>query len=393
MSRLNGLSGFWRGGRFAALLGAGAMGIACSQNQHDIPDAAPPQPRVLYQPGPGATALPEQSLDRPPYRLGVGDTVEIIYQVRNQITERDYELKIEDGISIAFPYQPQFNQELTVGGDGNVHCLIVGKVRAAGMTAEALTEYLKEEYGKHLKDPELTVVVDAANVKIEELKRAITTAPRGQSRLVPIKPDGTIDLPYVGKCHVAGLTVEEAKHLLDERYAAADLQEVEVTVQTLEFALKRVYVHGEVRGNGMLTMESPTTLMQALAAMGGVNERAEKSKILLVRRKDVPVPEAIVFDMEQFLEPRQPGPQGREADGGIYRYDPYLADGDIIYVPSTLLAQANDWIDQVFTRGIRAVMPYSGYVGMNFGYQIRNAPSTVNTREQGPPRISTNFGP
>lgn len=393
MSRLNGLSGIQIHGCLAAIVAIGASGIGCSRNHHEIPDAAPPQPRVLYQPTLDPTGLPEQTVDRQPYRLGIGDTVEIIYQVRNQITDRDYELKIEDGIKIVFPYQPQFNQELTVGGDGNVNCLLVGKIRAAGLTAEDLTAFLKTKYTEHLKDPELTVVVDAANVKIEELKRAITTAPRGQSRLVPIKPDGTIDLPYVGKCHIAGLTVEEAKHLLDQRYAAAELQEVEVTVQTLQFAQKRVFVHGEVRTNGIMAMDAPTTLMQALAAMGGINDRAERSKILLVRRKDLPIPEAIVFDMDQFLEPRKPGPEGREGDGSIYRYDPYLADGDIIYVPSTLLAQTNDWIDQVFTRGIRAVMPYSGYVGMNFGYQVQNAPSSVTSRQAGPPNINTNFGP
>ena len=393
MPALNGFGQSVRHGWTLAAIAIVASFAGCSRNHHEIPDAAPPQPRPLYQPFVTPAGLPEQTLDRPPYRLNVGDTLEIIYQVRNEVSDKDYELKIEDGITVRFPYQPQFNQELTVGGDGNVHCLLVGKVRAAGLTAERLTEFLRAEYGRHLKDPELTVVIDAANKKIEELKRAITTAPRGQSRLVPIKPDGTIDLPYVGEAHVAGLTVDQAKRMLDAKYVAADLQEVEVTVQTLSFAPKHVYVHGETNNSGVLELGSPTTLMQAIVTMGGVNARAEKSKIMLIRRKHLAVPEAIVFDMNQFLEPRKPGPEGLEGDGGVYRYDPYLADGDIIYVPSTLLAQTNDWIDQVFTRGIRAVFPYSGYVGMNFGYQIKNAPSTVDTRQSGPPNIVSSFGP
>lgn len=393
MPALNGFGQRVRQGCACATIVVVAAAAGCSRNNHEIPDAAPPQPRVLYQPVVTPTGLPEQTLDRPPYRLNVGDTLEIIYQVKNEVSDNDYELKIEDGITVAFPYQPQFNQELTVGGDGNVHCLLVGKVRAAGLTAERLTEFLRAEYGEHLKDPELTVVIDAANKKIEELKRAITTAPRGQSRLVPIKPDGTIDLPYIGEAHVAGLTVDQAKRMLDQRYVDAELREVEVTVQTLKFAPKRVYVHGEVNGNGLMELRGPTTLMQALAAMGGVNVRGEKSKIMLIRRKHLAVPEAIIFDMTKFLEPRKPGPEGLEGDGSIYRHDPYLADGDIVYVPSTLLAQTNDWIDQVFTRGIRAVFPYSGYVGMNFGYQVRNAPSTVDTRQSGPPNIATSFGP
>lgn len=393
MPALNGFGRKMRHGWLCVTALCVVAASGCSRSHYNIPDAAPPQPRVLYQPVVTPTGLPEKTLDRPPYRLAPGDTIEIIYQVKNEVSPDDYELKIEDGIRIVFPYQPQFNQELSVGGDGNIQCLLIGKVRAVGLTAQRLTEYLRAEYGKELKDPELTVVINAANKKIEELKKAITTAPRGQSRLVPIKPDGTIDLPYIGQAKVAGLTVEEARALLNHRYVEEDLQEVEVTVQTLEFAPKHIYVHGEVNTSGMMELKSPMTLMQAIVAMGGVNARAEKSKIMLIRRKHQPVPEAIIFDMNKFLEPRKPGPEGREADGSIYRYDPYLADGDIVYVPSTLLAQTNDWIDQVFTRGIRAVFPYSGYVGMNFGYQVKNAPSTVNTRQSGPPNIATSFGP
>jgi len=390
------LNGF--GTRQIGLAGCFAVGLlslagGCGRGDHEIPDAAEPRPSTLYQPFDPRQSLPEQKLNRPPYRLTPGDVVEIIYQVKNEVTDKDYVLKIEDKIKVAFPYQEKFNQELAVSGDGNIRCLLVGRIRVAGKTAEEVEQELLRRYAEHIKDPELTVVVEAANVKIEELKRAITTAPRGQSRLVPIKPDGTIDLPYIGEAHVSGLTVNQAKHMLDTRYVEEDLQEVEVTVQTLKFAPRRIYVHGEVLTNGMLNADAPITLMQALATMGGVNTRAEKSKILLVRRKHVPIPEAIVFDMTKFLEPRKPGPEGAEADGSIYRYDPYLADGDLIYVPPTWLAQSNDWIDQVFTRGIRAIFPYSGYVGVNFGYDIRNAPQTIKTDSVGAPQVNTNFGP
>lgn len=369
----------------------GLMG--CTRTDHWIPDAPPIQPAQLYQPFGDGTGLPEQLVERRPYRLNVGDVLEIIYQVRNEVTDEPYQLKIEDGIKIEFPFQERFNQELTVGGDGNIRCLLLGRVRAAGLTAEVLEEQLKVAYARYIKDPELTVVVEAANVKIEELKRAITTAPRGQSRLVPIKPDGTIDLPYIGEVYVAGKTVHEVKRLLDQRYAEEDLQEVEVTAQALEFAKKRAYVLGEVYGNGAIEFQTPVTLMQALIQMGGVGPRAETSKILLIRRKHQPVPQAIVFDMNALLTGWKPSPDGRVPDGSRFRYDPYLADGDILYVPTTKLAQANDWIDQVFTRGIRAVFPYSGAVGMHFGYQVHNAETAIKNRNFGPPTIRTQFGP
>jgi polysaccharide export outer membrane protein len=365
----------------------------CSRTDHRIPDAAPPEPPEHYQPFAAGTGLPEQLIDRPPYRLSVADVLEIIYQVKNVVTGKPYELKIEDVIKVLFPYQDKLDQELTVAADGNIRCLLLGEARAAGLTAGQLEEQLKRGYARYIHDPELTVVVEAANVKIEELKRAITTAPRGQSRLVPIKPDGTIDLPYVGEVPVAGKTVNAAKKLLDRLYIENDLQEVEVTVQILHFATRKIYVMGEVLSPGLVETASPITLMQAIIRTGGPNVRADKTKILLVRREFLPVPQAIVFDMERLLSGWKAGPYGRVPHGSQFRYDMYLADGDIIYVPPTALAKGTDWIDQVFTRGIQAILPYSTYVGMNFGYQIHNAETAVKSRSSGPPSIRTQLGP
>lgn len=371
-----------------------ALCAGCSRTDHHIPDSAPPEPPAIYQPVSNAQGIPEAMLDRPPYRLSPGDVLEIIYQVKNIVSETPYELKIEDIIKLQFPYQDRFDQKLTVQGDGNIRCLLVGQVRAAGRTSNDLEEQLRKGYSRYIKEPEVTVVVEAANQKITELKKAITTAPRGQSRLVPVKPDGTIDLPYVGEVLVAGRTVNQAKKLLDKLYVENDLQEVEVTVQTLEFAPKNIFVMGEVMSPGSFQSGSPVTLMQAMIRCGGPNVRAEKSKILLIRRQYLPLPQAIVFDMNHLLTATTASPEGRVPKGSEFRWDMYLADGDIIYVPPTALAQATDWIDQVFTRGVRAVFPYSGVVGMNFGYQTYQAPSGITTQQApGWPNFNAQVGP
>lgn len=348
-----------------------APAVGCSRSDHWIPDSPPAQPAAFYRPASMQTAVPEQLVEYRTFRLSPGDVVEIIYSVRNEVTDEPYQLKIEDRIRLAFPYQKQFDQEVTVGGDGNIRCLLIGGIRAAGYTASDLELQLKERYKAHLKEPELTVIVGAANVKIDELKKAITTAPRGQSRLVPIKPDGTIDLPYVGECFIAGKTVQESKEFLDKKYAEADLPEVAVTVQALEFAPKHIFVGGEVHAPGMILAQAPITLVQALFQLGGANARADVRNIMLVRRKYQPIPEAILFDLESVLAPKK-------RSASKFRQDIYLEDGDIIYVPPTELAKTNDWIDQVFTHGIRAVVPYSAEVGLDFGYQIRQAPISVH---------------
>jgi polysaccharide export outer membrane protein len=365
----------------------------CSRTNHRIPDAAPVEPPEFYQPAEVATGLPEQLIDRPPYRLNVGDVLEVIYQVKNVVSDKPYQLKIEDIIKIQFPYQERLDQKLTVQADGFVHCLLIGRIRAEGFSAMDLEDQLKRAYARYIKDPELTVVVEAANVKIVELKKAITTAPRGQSRLVPVKPDGTIDLPYIGEALVAGKTVHQAKTMLDEKYMQNDLQEIEVTVQLLELAPKRFYIMGEVFNPGLQESSTPVTLVQAIIRAGGTNPRADSSKILLVRRQHLPLPQAVVVDMQSLMSATKAGPYGLVPNASVFRYDMYLADEDVIYVPPTGLALADDWIDQVFTRGIQKIFPYSGVVGMNFGYQIYNAPNMVKTKSLGPPRINTQIGP
>jgi hypothetical protein len=47
----------------------------------------------------------------------------------------------------------------------------------------------------------------------------------------------------------------------------------------------------------------------------------------------------------------------------------------------------------VFTNGIRAVLPYSGNVGLNFGYQIHNAETAIKNKNFGPPSITSTIGP
>ncbi|MFQ5423589.1 MAG: polysaccharide biosynthesis/export family protein [Phycisphaerae bacterium] len=383
-----------RHGVVRALVGVMLCAAAgCSRTNHRIPDGFPPKPPEMYQPFVGGTGSPEASVSRPPYRLAVGDVIEVIYHVKNVPTPGGYRMKIEDVIRLRFPYQEQFDQEVTVGGDGRIRCLLVGDIRAVGYTASELEEQVKRAYARYIRDPELTVTTEAANVKIVELKKAITTAPRGQSRLVPIKSDGTIDLPYVGEVLVAGKTVKAAKRILDALYIDNDLEEVEVTVQMLNFAPRHIYVMGEVLDPGVVETVAPMTLFQALIVKGGPTVRADRSKVLVIRREHLPVPEAVVVDMDAMLYATRPGPDGRMPDGSLFRYDLYLTDGDILYVPPTALAKATDWIDQVFTKGIRSVLPYSGNVGINFGYDIRSAPVSVKNRTVGPPNIATQLGP
>ena len=57
----------------------------------------------------------------------------------------------------------------------------------------------------------------------------------------------------------------------------------------------------------------------------------------------------------------------RVRDFSLLTYDIALEDGDIVYVPRTDIAKFNDWVDQVFNRGLRGIIPYN----LSFDYEIK----------------------
>ncbi|HUS48293.1 MAG TPA: polysaccharide biosynthesis/export family protein [Phycisphaerae bacterium] len=307
--------------------------------------------------------LPVAHVLRRDYRLREGDFLEIIYHVRHRTAEA-YPIQIEDIIVIRFPFVPQLNQTEQVQSDGNIYLDLIGPVRAVNKTIAEVRQELYDSYLKYLKDPTLTVSFKESKVRIVELQKAITTAPRGQSRLVPITPDGTISLPFVVDIKAAGMTIAELHKALNDAYMAIQVPELEVTVNLQTVSPLRVYVMGEVAKQGPQLNRSGTdsdigeiTLLQAIAQAGGyIPGRAELSSVLLFRRRHLAHPQVAVINVYQLLENRTKG-AGKPvvADMSKHRYDIWLEDGDVVYVPTTEIAKRADFIEYVWVKGVRAV--------------------------------------
>lgn len=313
-------------------------------------------------------AIPEKLMVRRDYRLNPGDQLEIIYHVKADADpDQPYKLQIEDVIDIRFPFNPELDQRQTVHSDGHVTLLLTGRVKAIGLTSEDLTKTLVQRYSRYLKDPAISVAFEESNVKIKELEKAITTAPRGQSRLVPIKPDGKISLPFIRDIMAAGKTIDELHTDLNAAYLKAKIEEIEVTVNVQTVSPQQIYVYGEVSRPGRLLLDHQSTLLQAVGAAGGIRPTGARNKVILVRRKNLPVPEGVVLDFQAIMEAERKVGDQNIPDFSLLRYDICLADGDVIYVPRSDLARNNDWINQVFALGLRGIVPYN----VAFDYQIK----------------------
>ena len=104
------------------------------------------------------------------------------------------------------------------------------------------------------------------------------TAPRILTYRVDSK--GDIDMPVLGKVHVAGMTVEQLRNYLVEK-VSKDVADPMVTVSLVNFT---VSVAGEVKTPMIVRVDgNRITVLEALAAAGDLTEYGERSNVLVVR--------------------------------------------------------------------------------------------------------------
>lgn len=106
-----------------------------------------------------------------------------------------------------------------------------------------------------------------------------TLTTRGQVRTA-----GTLTLPLVGQVSVVGQQPSAVASNLAELYKRF-VNDPRVIVVVLESQISVAAV-GEVKQVGMLQLDAPATVLQALAAAGGMSDFADSSKIFVLRSSD-----------------------------------------------------------------------------------------------------------
>lgn len=114
------------------------------------------------------------------------------------------------------------------------------------------------------------------------------TLPLGQYRQdtaagTVVDEHGDLFFPYVGKFHVAGLSVGQVRDKLASLLNKV-LQNPQVDVKVIAYRSQKVYLGGEVRNPGVYPVNDvPLTLTEALNRAGGLLPTADDSRILLSR--------------------------------------------------------------------------------------------------------------
>jgi polysaccharide biosynthesis/export protein len=289
----------------------------------------------------------------PEYRIGAGDVVEIVYHIRYEKTAEEYRLEVQDKISITFPYHPQFSTTVLVRTDGKITVPLLGDVAAESKTPEELAAVLNKGYSKYLNHPSLTVALEQFNVKIDELKKAITTAPRGQSKIAPVTPDGRIAFPIIGSIQAQGLTAPELEKVVNDRYSKY-IRNLNATLILLEIHHAKFYIVGEVERPGAYEMISRVNLLDALSLAGGFKKSAFLQEVVIFRNDGLERPVAMKVDLQSVLE------------SGFAYNNLDLKPADIVYLPKTRIDRFDDLVEKIFTKGLYAIFPFQTVFSINY---------------------------
>ncbi len=163
-----------------------------------------------------------------------------------------------------------------------------------------------------------------------------------------VRPDGFISLELVGEINVAGQSPGTLDSILESKYGRK-LINPEVAVIVKNSATLKVFVGGEVQAPGLVSIDGGMTLMGAIFQSGGFKASAKLSQIVVLR-KDVRTgrPLTMAFDLRGALRGRLP-----EANVELQPFD-------VIYVPKSGIAKANQFMDD-FVEGLLPVSTLSGF--------------------------------
>ncbi len=212
------------------------------------------------------------------------------------LSENAYRLGVDDKIAVTVHNHEELSATLTVGHTGTISVPLAGDVPAVGLSTEQLAARITDLLGRsYLVDPQVDVAVAEYRSQWVMVTGEVASPGkvplRGGTRLKEVLSDAG------GFAEAAGPTIEIAHKVGDtekyekERIARKDFESGMMNPVVRSGDIVDVprtaycYVQGEVRLPNRIPIEQGTTLLRALALVGGLTEWADR-KAITIRYKD-----------------------------------------------------------------------------------------------------------
>ncbi|WP_376697511.1 SLBB domain-containing protein [Wenzhouxiangella sp. EGI_FJ10305] len=126
------------------------------------------------------------------------------------------------------------------------------------------------------------------------------------SREYRINGAGRVLLPLVGEVSVSGLSLSEVEQAIAEAYAEDYLKNPQVSVEVIEYRSQQFTVVGAVSNPKVYSVSRQTTLIEALAMAGGINDSAGSSIYVTDRVRDPETGQlgtrTMIIDIEDLMQ-------------------------------------------------------------------------------------------
>ncbi len=161
---------------------------------------------------------------------------------------------------------------------------------------------------------------------------------------VKVRPDGMISLQLIDDVQAAGLTPKQLDADLTKRYTG-ELADPNVSVIVRKSGLNRIYIDGEIKNPGIVTLSGGMTLYQAIQRAGGLLETAHRKQIILIRKGPDGQPVGLSVDIR---------PIQRGSDPSL---DIPMQPLDMVFVPRSKIAEVDLFVKQY----IRDALPIQAF--------------------------------
>ena len=287
------------------------------------------------------------------YELGVGDEVDLLFHIDRRVTAKPYTIVPGDKLSVDILGDTANSGTVQVLPDGRVFLPLIGAVRAAGRTAEALGRELQERYSKVLTGPQVTVNVTTSHSLLDDFLAALGSSAKGRVLSEKVLPDGTMALPLLSPVRARGRTMTQLTDAIDSAYAAKGLA-VSVSIIPRSLQANAALVIGEVGKPGRIELQQPTTVAMAVAQAGGVSTAGAMDAVRVFYIAADGTPRIRSINLNEVL------------NGFKLEDDMIVPRNSIIYVPPTELAKTGRFMSSV----MRDILRVQGF-NIGGGYSIQ----------------------
>ena len=121
------------------------------------------------------------------------------------------------------------------------------------------------------------------------------------SRTIPVRSDGKISLPLVGELQASGRTPSQLEQDITNRLRSY-MTDPEVSVMVQQINSEKINVLGQVAKPGSYALAVAGTVMDGIAAAGGLRDFAKKKSIYVLRKNATGGESRYVFNYNDFIK-------------------------------------------------------------------------------------------